>query len=526
MHTAACISRSGLRLVSLLIGAVALVLGLVAVPVARAADTGASPAASTATGAVVTAAAHHDTSAPLRELAPEAVHDVPAEAAALPTDVNVEGLSAGESGGFVPPDTNSAVGLTQVVEVVNVALGVFTKRGARAFGPVPTNQLFAGFGGPCEATNEGDAVVRHDNLANRWVVIQFVHRAAPFGMCVAVSATEDATGAYHRYYYESPDSPDGPKLGVWPDAYYFTTNGFYQGLYAPACALDRAAMLDGLPATEQCLETNKVMGAMPIPADLDGTTPPPAGARNIVVGKNPDNDIEGLQAWTLHVDWANPLNSNLLGPIPLAVTPFSLLGQLVPQPGTTNGLAGSMFDFRLAYRNFGDHESLVFSHSMDVNGVSGIRWYELRLQPDRSPTVYQEGTYAPGDGVHRWMSSPAMDRFGNIAVGYSVSNATTVYPGIRYAGRLATDPLGELAQGETTVIDGGGAQTGTYRWGDYSSMSVDPVDDCTFWYSTEYIGENTAYSWRTRLASFRFPDCETSTPPPTVFSDDFEITRI
>lgn len=518
MQNAARISRAVLRIVPLA-AAAALVAGLLAAPVR------ADPADPDAPGGVVvTPAARHDTSPPLRDLAPGAAHHTATPMVAPTIDVNVDGLGAGISGGpyGVPPDTNSAVGLTQVVEVVNTALGVFTKRGALQFGPVPINQIFAGFGGRCQDTNDGDPIVRHDNLANRFVVTQFVHFSAPFGLCVAVSATSDATGAWHRYFFQSPDSPDGEKLGVWPDGYYVTTNGTYQGLHAPACVWDRAKMLNGQPATEQCFATNK-QGTMPLPSDLDGTTPPPVGAPNIVgAPEDIPPSTDGLLLWKFHVDWATPANSTLTGPTRVAIDPWSYLTELIPQPGTTQGLTPNAFNFRLAYRNFGDHESLVISHSSGTGGLAAPRWYELRL-PGGDPVLHQQGVVAPGDGVHRWMSSPAMDKFGNMALGYSVSSAT-VFPGIRYSSRLATDPLGQMAQGETTIINGNGSQTGTFRWGDYSSMSVDPVDDCTFWYSTEYYGETSGFGWRTRLASFRFPDCQPPTPV-VVFSDDFETDR-
>jgi hypothetical protein len=190
-------------------------------------------------------------------------------------------------------------------------------------------------------------------------------------------------------------------------------------------------------------------------------------------------------------------------------------------PGTTNTVTPGVNLFPIAYRNLGDHESIVFADEVSVNAVSSPRWYELRMAGGK-PTVYQQGTFAPGDGVHRFMPSAAIDAQGGIALGYSVSSGA-VYPGIRVTGRVATDPTGQMTQGETTVIAGAGSQTSSVRWGDYSSMSVDPADGCTFWYTQQYIGSDAANGWRTRNASFRLPGCASTPPPPSgIVNGDFE----
>jgi hypothetical protein len=194
--------------------------------------------------------------------------------------------------------------------------------------------------------------------------------------------------------------------------------------------------------------------------------------------------------------------------------------QCISQPGTPTqleALSGRVM-FRLPYRNFGTHETLVTNLTVDADGAgrAGIRFVELRKTGAGTWALQQEGTYSP-DGDHRWMGSIAIDRAGNVALGYSVSSSST-FPGIRYVGRLATDPLGTLPQGETTLIAGGGSQTGSNRWGDYSAMSVDPVDDCTFWYTQQYYATTSSNGWRTRIGSFRFPSCSvtpTATPTPT-----------
>jgi hypothetical protein len=244
-----------------------------------------------------------------------------------------------------------------------------------------------------------------------------------------------------------------------------------------------------------------------LPSDLDGSTPPPAGAPNYVLHV----DTGKLQLWRFHVDWVSPSKSKFSGPISVPVaafTPACIGGSIcIPQPGTTQKLdsLGDRLMFRLAYRNFGDHESLVVNHSVVAGTSVGVRWYELR-QPGTTPVLYQQGTYAP-DSSYRWMGSIAQDHAGNIALGYSISSKT-IFPGIRYTGHLTTDPLGEMGQGEGTIIDGAGSQNGgLYRWGDYTAMAVDPTDDCTFWYTNQYLMLTGSFNWSTRIASFKFASC-------------------
>lgn len=436
---------------------------------------------------------------------------------------------------YVPPDTNGSVGRTQYVQLVNVLMSVYDKTGTRLSGPTPINALWTGFGGKCETENDGDPIVLYDKVAQRWVISQFAGVPAPgsgtpYYECVAVSQTEDATGAYNLYSFEFDNVfPDYPKLGVWPDAYYFSANMFPDdgsNPYPMACAFDRASMLTGAAANSPIcfgLDPNGNDWSL-LPSDLDGTNAPPNGAPNVFAEYAQPGDsgsLQSLKLFPFHVDWTTPGNSFFGPPVSVNVQAFNPAcgwgtsgwnTVCVPQPTTTEQL-DSLSDrlmFRLAYRNFGDHESLVVSHSVDAGGgVTGVRWYEIR-SPNGSPSIYQWGTYSP-DSTHRWMSSIAMDRLGDIALGYSVSDGSSVHPGIRMTGRLATDPLGTLGS-EATVIDGSGDQTTTYdRWGDYSSMSVDPLDDCTFWYTQEYYQTTGNINWQTRVASMVFPEC-TSTP--------------
>jgi hypothetical protein len=434
--------------------------------------------------------------------------------------LNFAGVGQGDYGfsdQYAPPDTNGAVGATQYVQWVNASFAVFDKTtGAIASGfPKPANILWSGFGGGCQTNNDGDPIVQYDKLANRWVLTQFSVSTLPYLQCVAVSTTSDATGSYYRYAfsYGNTQFPDYPKLGVWPDGYYISYNIFNNAQSfggAKVCAFDRNSMLTGAAATQQCVQLSTSYGGL-LPSDLDGTTAPPAGTPNFFLNYGSNR----LNLWKFHVDWNNPANTTFTGPANIAVASFTPAcggGTCIPQPGTTQQL-DSLADrlmYRLAYRNFGTYESLVVNHSVSVgskrNAVSGVRWYEIR-NPNGTPAVYQQATFAPGDGVHRWMGSVAMDKQGNILLGYSASSSG-VFPSIRFTGRLITDPLGTM-QSESILQSGNGSQLRSLsRWGDYSAMTVDPVDDCTFWYTNEYLKSSGTFNWSTRIGSYKFPGCQ------------------
>src|SRR5262249_44724387 len=382
------------------------------------------------------------------------------------------------------------------------------------FGPVPINTLWSGFGTDrCATENDGDPVVVYDRFADRWIISQFQVSAVPFEQCVAVSATPDPTGSYFRYSFSYTDGfPDYPKMGVWPDAYYITYNMFNNAgtafLGTKACAFDRARMLTGAAAPiQQCFMTSNQFGGL-LPADVDGSTLPPAGAPNPLVALGATSTT--LAFWKFHVDWTTTSNTTFTGPTSITVPAYTEAcggGTCIPQAGTTRTL-DSLADrlmYRAAYRNFGDHESIVVNHAVTAGASVGVRWYELR-GVTTTPTLFQSGTFAP-DSNFRWMGSAAMDRAGSMAIGYSVSSSA-LKPQIRVTGRLAGDPAGQLTLGETTIVAGAGSQTGTLsRWGDYSSMSIDPVDDCTFYYATEYIPANGTFNWRTRIAAFTLTSC-------------------
>lgn len=407
-----------------------------------------------------------------------------------------------------PSDSNSAVGPNNIIQIVNTDLAIFDKLGNVLLGPIPNNTVWSGFGGGCAFNNDGDAIVQYDQVADRWIISQQSSSTKPFLQCVAVSRTGDPTGSYARYSFKYKNFPDYAKLGVWPDAYYVTFNMFNGQHFvgAQVCAYDRQSMLSGSTATQQCFQLSSSFGGL-LPSDLEGKTLPPSSSPNYLI--NLGSSI-ALNLWKFHVDWAIPGNSRLLGSTKISVAPFTPAcgGRVcIPQAETTQKLdsLGDRLMYRLAYRNFTDHESLVVNHSVAVGSIVGVRWYEIR-SPNIGTFVYQQGTFAP-DSSYRWMGSVAMDGLGNIGMGYSVSSSS-IHPGIRYTGHATTDPLGVMGQGEGTLIAGGGSQTGGLnRWGDYTSISVDPVDDCTFWYTNQYLATNGSFNWHTRIGSFKLPGC-------------------
>jgi hypothetical protein len=338
---------------------------------------------------------------------------------------------------------------------------------------------------------------------------------------------------------------DYPKIGVWPDGYYASFNMYdvspdqngndvSRFLGGRACVYDRIAMLAGRPGKQECFQLSSTYFGM-LPSDLDGHNLPPAGTPNtfVAIGVNPDT----LDFWKFKVDWRNPRNSTFGKPsdnspnATLPVAHFNLAcggngTTCIPQPHRIDGQEqldslGDRLMFRAAYRRFPDHESLVVNHSVDTAGDrsrTGVRWYEIRDVSHDVPVVFQQGTFAP-DLSHRWIGSIAMDGNGNMALGYSISG-DTVYPGIRVAARLANDVKGAIGN-ESSVKDGAGVQfcappsgcqcdppPGTTgcgaltRWGDYSAITLDPADDCTFWFTSEYQANDGAYNRHTGIAHF------------------------
>ncbi len=421
------------------------------------------------------------------------------------------GLRNTDNAGLVaPPDPNLDVGPNHVVEMVNLVYGIWDKSGNMLVGPSQTNTLWAGFGGNCEFSNDGDPVVVYDPLADRWLLSQFVFSQS---QCVAISTTPDPTGSYFRYEFPTPGN-DYPKMSAWDNAYLATIRNFSGAFNMDAAAFEKSAMLVGNPAAKMVVFD--MSAALPgidgfLPADVDG--PAPAAGRNpMFMGFQSAQNR--LAMFDMSIDWANVGNSTLNGPNFLSVSAIDNSVSRIPQPATTNqldALSGFMM-FRLAYRNLGTREALVASHTVDVNdynGHAGFRWYEL-TSTGGAWSVRQQGTFAP-DGDNRWMGSIAMNANGDIMGAYSVSSKAT-FPAIRFAGRNAGDPLGQFTIQEGTLQNGGGSQLGTTRWGDYSNIVVDPSDDMTFWYGTEYYETTIAWQWVTRIGSFQ------ASPPAVAIS--------
>ena len=432
--------------------------------------------------------------------------------------------------GYVPPDTNGDVGLTHYVQWVNASFAIYRKSdGVKVYGPAAGNTLWASFGGLCESKNQGDPIVLYDSQADRWLMSQFAfgisggNPIGPYYECIAISQTSDPTGAWYRYAFlwSANIMNDYPKLGVWPDGYYMTVNQFpdsggWGG--GGVAVLERSQMLQGLPARQVQFSLSTDYGGM-LPPDWDGTTAPPAGAPAPFA----EWDAGSLGLWNFHVDWTTPANSTFgLSGAPnqtittTNVSTFDTNYSWVPQPGTTQKLdtLGDRLMHRLQYRNFGTYQALVANHTAKVGSGSGIHWFELR----NTGSIWfkqQEGVYAPtacsvSDAAvcWRWMASIAMDKWGNIGLGYSMSSSGSTYPSIAFTGRVPGDTAGTFGQGEGLIMAGTGNQTTSYgRWGDYSMLSVDPVDDCTFWYTTEYILTSGDRPWRTRIAAFQMPGC-------------------
>lgn len=470
-------------------------------------------------------------------------------ALAMPSPLQTfEGMNRAEGcGNCIPPDPNGAVGPNHYAEMVNSSYSIYSKTGTRLAGPIHIKVLFSVLvGSRCAATNDGDPIVVYDHLADRWVLSQFSVNSGngPYAQCIAVSQTSDPTGAYYVYDFDQPVFNDYPKLGVWPDAYYMTSNEFggAGGTFSGAgvFAFERDKMLAGQPARMIFFDEGPVNGDFGgmLPSYLDGPLPP-AGSANYFAEvdsqiSSPSLGPDALRIWKFHVDWSNTSNSTFGSSgqpdfvLPVASwTPAQCVngqGTCIQQMGSSDTLdiLGDRLMFRLVYRNFGDHESLLVNHSVVADTRVGVRWYEVR-NPGSSPTIYQQSTFAPVDTLHRWMGSIAMDRAGNIAVGYSTSSAST-FPSIAYAGRLATDPLSQLSQGEAQLFAGLGSENvADYhprvgRWGDYTDLTVDPIDGCTFWYVNEYFAAgaetNPAAPWQTRIGSFKFPACVATLPAP------------
>ncbi|MBP1620510.1 MAG: hypothetical protein H6Q02_1277, partial [Acidobacteria bacterium] len=425
--------------------------------------------------------------------------------------------------GVNPPDTVGDVGVGYYIQTINTSGGTTVRihdktDGSVVAGPFILDSLGTG---SC-ASGLGDPVALYDEAADRWLLSEFA--SSGNRLCVYISQTSDpVAGGWCAYQFTASGFPDYPKYGVWPDAYYVTTNESSPAVYA----FDRQNMITCGTARASQRFTAPDLSGFPFqaltPADLDGPTLPPAGTPGLMM-RHRDTEVHGpaglptidqLEMFAFHVDFNTPANSTFtqLPTIETAEFDSTLCGlssfSCMGMPGVPQG-SGSSLDplrevvmFRLAYRSFGAHQTLVGNFVTDIGADrGGKRWFELR-NAGAGWSLFQEGTHAP-DNVNRWMGAIAMDEAGNILLGYNVSDPTSVFPGLRYAGRLASDPAGALGVEATLVA--GSAVNGSNRYGDYSAMSIDPEDGCTFWFTGEY---NVASSWSTRIGALRFQECGT-----------------
>ena len=471
---------------------------------------------------------------------------------AVVVGISFEGPGLGMAGFTIagaPPDTTMAVGPNHIVAWVNTQYAIFNKSGTPLLpgnGFVNGNTLFAGMGNVCETTNRGDPILQYDRLADRWFLSQFAFNttgnppqpSAPYLQCIAVSTTNSPLGSYFRYTISfSSVSPSGfndyGKVGVWPDAYYTSYNMFGgspagSNTGAGLCASDRTKMLAGdASATTICAPIAFYAGGAGfLPADVDGSTLPTDLTQGGIFMRQ--STAPALRILKLKANFAAStvtLTNGFGGAsgsyveIPLPTTTRACNGgggTCVAQPGTTTLLdtLGDRLMYRLAYRNRAGVDSLIVTQSVDPDGAgarsSAPRWYEIRSPFSATPTLLQNATYDPGASGDRWMGSIAMDQFGNMLLGYSVVNAGTgLKPSIAVAGRLLSDPVNTL-QAESTVITGTGSQTGGLtRWGDYTTMQIDPADDATFWFIGQYLAADGSFNWHTRIASYKFPAAST-----------------
>ena len=410
----------------------------------------------------------------------------------------------GESSqGATPPDPSGAVGLSHYVQMVNTAMQVFDKNGNSLWGPTSLSSVFPG------SSNDGDPIVLYDQFANRWFISQFQESGNK--MLLAVSKTNDPLGGWFYYDYDFDEFPDYPKFSIWKDGYYMTANTTVQN----AVCFERDKILNGdasarmIALTFPDIETNGFFSALPAHASGDFLPEDPI---NFFYFQD-DGWAQGddrIKIWEMTVDWNDPSRSEIVLKQELGVAPFNSEFDEnwndIRQPGTAQKLDAvpGAFMFMAHYRSFASYNSITLCHSVDVDFSpsikSAIRWYELH-QKNGIWQINQQSTYGP-DNDSRWVGSIALDRQGNIGLGYSVSSSTTL-PSIRFTGRKKQDVLSQMTLSESNAFNGAGVQSGTNRYGDYSHMTLDPTDGLTFWYTGEFIGED---GWETGIFSFKIGD--------------------
>lgn len=411
-------------------------------------------------------------------------------------EVGIEGV--GNVNFVYPPDTDGDVGPNHYFQMINLSFAIWDKQGTKLYGPVNNSTIWQGFVGPWTGTNDGDPIVLYDEQADRWLATQFAVNTSN-GVnyqLIAVSETGDPLGAWYRYAFSMVAFNDYPKFSVWNDGYYASWNMFGSYTRAGVAAFERDEMLVGNPNARMVYYDQSGSTFGMLPADFDGT-PPPAGTPCYFIHLRTFTDHK-MEIYEFDVDWTNTANSSFTISTVLTPAAYSTNVGGVPQPGTSQLLddLAIFLMYRLQYRNFGTHESMVANHTISSAGKAAPRWYELR-KTTGDWSIYQQGTFAP-DIKERWMGSIAMNGNGDIGLGYSLSSTTT-FPSIAYTGRRADDPLGQMTVAEVVVKEGLSSQTNIERWGDYSCLSVDPSDDSTFWFTTEY---RKSSNWGTYITSF------------------------
>jgi hypothetical protein len=445
--------------------------------------------------------------------------EAPSINAPAPTK-SFKGLDLTNWGAGWPPDTHGDVGPTHYIQNVNTSIGIFRKSDGVRLTAFTFDNFFSANGGSgmCASNNNGDPFVLYDQVSGRWIISDFAWSnimSGPYYQCIAVSKTANpVSGGWWLYTLNAHSSwlNDYPKLGIWRDGIYMSANMF--DCTSPGCgsasykgvrvwALNRSDLISGAPLQTVAFNLGTSYYSL-LPANVRGTLPP-NGTKEYFMSDGPTNST--MYMWKFKVNWVTPASSTFTGPQTFSVAAYSspVWSAAVPQKNTAQRLdsLGDRLMTWLQYSNVGGNQSLWVSRSVQVGARTGLRWYEIRNM-SATPSVFQQGTYAP-NGAWRWMPSLAVDKQGNMAMVYSMSSSS-LFPSIRYAGRLASNPLNAIGQGERVLINGTGSQTGFSRWGDYASIAVDPEDGCTFWMTTEYY-DTTSSDWQTRIGAFKYPGC-------------------
>ncbi|MEZ4926216.1 MAG: T9SS type A sorting domain-containing protein [Saprospiraceae bacterium] len=465
--------------------------------------------------------------------------------------LNFEGLH--DPSGVFPPDPSGDVGKDHYMQMVNTNSGAWIQiwdkyTGNSVYGPAKSSTIWS----QVSSSSLGDCIVQYDHDAERWIIME-LRSINSNELLVAISNSSDPTGSWKAYRIQTLGFPDYPKLYVWHNAYFITVNELVGGNKCSGYALNRAQMISGANNIDiYRFEMPNFQGITFQPAtgaDWEGGPPPPTGSPEYIFriyDDSWDGGQDHLDIWEAYVDWSNPSLSHVDGPSLLFPQPFetrvcfggSFSFDCIEQPGTNTRIAAleNTIMYRAPYRNFGDHESVVLNHITDVSNMVGnggdaeVRWYELRKSGGGDWQIYQEGTHAPDLQTNRFMPNISIDEAGNIGLGYS-GCSSTLYPGLYLTGHRKGDDLGVMTLEEYTLAAGGASHTSN-RWGDYSSMTVDPYDGRTFWFTGEYQPDAVSV-WGTRIGSFKVqrdtydlkPEVLVS-PQPSPFLGNSEMVKV